>query len=1066
MTGAGKTHTMLGDVYKTTTGEPGICTLSIDSLFHKITEDDTRQYRMKVSYLEIYNEQVKDLLTENLPRTPALGLMLVEDPVKGVVVPELTEYVVHNSKELLQLVLKGNEKRTMAATSVNQFSSRSHAILQIMLESSDSKSITTVTTAKLSLVDLAGSERAATTENRGLRMREGGKINRSLLALGNCINILSDKTRASASFVPYRDSKLTRLLKDSLGGNTKTVMIACVSPAGACYEETVNTLKYAERAKKIQKKVYRNVREIDFDVAKYKEIIESLKSEISTLKEQLQNQQGKEEVCPFDALQSKGSLVRYGSKHGTINLPGEKASTVLIGSESLVVNFPKDGSTKGLNEKIKEEASAKEIELLNEEIQKARQMKEKYQEELVKDSEDVRQSLQFSQSSVIDDDSYLNKLSQELLTKYEEHYEMKESVQELIELKGKNEALMDEYKSELETLIKIKKEADILGETTQIYETKISKKLEDIEDLKRANESNEEIRRELERALDENNKIQQKYLGLVIKLQSHRKKDVLELQISVRTLRLEKMDLMMQNLEMKKMARVAEIEKETREKELAQMRSELEDMKEQLKQKEMQLQTSKSQVVKQSQELQQLKKYKELYTELLQKATPQKVSENSYQPDSSKNSSPNLIKVTLRKSSEKKPLTTMKLVVTPRETLGEPANLIKESKPISRNATPKKTEDGKAFVPHQRQTCDIPKGSNSSRPNVRYNSKNIPTNFEEREHSFVSISSVSVNYNEMSGSDIEVMDNCVHALNRHKRSTSPGKKSPPVHKVELLSTGYAKYTAFNTARPKKSNRAPPRKEKREKIVIKSANTKNCQLPTRKSTAFMAQRRYTQIHTLRQRSSSAKPKLTYEEFKPKPRQSQKATLDFGRGFFSSVNENYSRTLNQLNPNRSARGPPVVPVHTNAHRRNSQRFPAEIPRSNSVKGPEMLNKPHFNVEEVKVIRESPEKVEKIQHLIRSHAEKTTGTLTCEIEELIRRQKESLKMDFEKAKEQNEVAKISQKKCASLAEAPISARGDSDEVVDDCGDSQKCIGLHIIVPVYLSFRCFIRISPHVFR
>ena len=115
------------------------------------------------------------------------------------------------------------------------------------------------------MIDLAGSERAAATENRGQRMIEGANINRSLLALGNCINILSDRTKAG-SFVPYRDSKLTRLLKDSLGGNTKTIMIACVSPSYLAYEETVNTLKYASRARNIKKKAVRNVKEVEVNI--------------------------------------------------------------------------------------------------------------------------------------------------------------------------------------------------------------------------------------------------------------------------------------------------------------------------------------------------------------------------------------------------------------------------------------------------------------------------------------------------------------------------------------------------------------------------------------------------------------------------------------------------------------------------------------------------------------------------------------------------------------------------------------------------------------------------------
>lgn len=115
--------------------------------------------------------------------------------------------------------------------------------------------------SKLCIVDLAGSERAASTENRGMRLTEGANINRSLLALGNCINLLSDASK-KGSFVPYRDSKLTRLLKESLGGNTKSIMIACISPSSLCYEETINTMKYAARARKIKKCVKKNAQEM------------------------------------------------------------------------------------------------------------------------------------------------------------------------------------------------------------------------------------------------------------------------------------------------------------------------------------------------------------------------------------------------------------------------------------------------------------------------------------------------------------------------------------------------------------------------------------------------------------------------------------------------------------------------------------------------------------------------------------------------------------------------------------------------------------------------------------
>ena len=248
MTGAGKTHTMLGDVYKTSTCEPGICSMAIDAMFEVLCKETTK---IKISYLEIYNEQIKDLLVS---RNSQVGLALLEDPVLGVIVPDLSEHEVSNSEELMSLVLKGNEARTMAATKANQFSSRSHAILQITVETEiENKGIKELISSKLSLVDLAGSEKAA--DPKGIRLMEGGKINRSLLALGNCINMLSDKSKPCGSFVPYRDSKLTRLLKDSLGGNTKTVMIGCISQMVHHHDETISTLKYAERAKKDRKSV-------------------------------------------------------------------------------------------------------------------------------------------------------------------------------------------------------------------------------------------------------------------------------------------------------------------------------------------------------------------------------------------------------------------------------------------------------------------------------------------------------------------------------------------------------------------------------------------------------------------------------------------------------------------------------------------------------------------------------------------------------------------------------------------------------------------------------------------
>jgi len=220
--------------------------------------------------------------------------MIIEDPVKGIFVPELSEFIVNNTSELSSMIVQGNAERTMAATGnfklnlgQNQFSSRSHAILQIVVEQNKNTGETLM--SKYLMVDLAGSERGSLekgirNDDKGIRLQEGSNINKSLLALGNCINLLSDKSK-KGSFVPYRDSKLTRLLKDSLGGNIQTIMIACISPSLFSYDDTVNTLNYAFRARKIQKKIYKNYKENDINGGNYRELIISLRQEINQLKE-------------------------------------------------------------------------------------------------------------------------------------------------------------------------------------------------------------------------------------------------------------------------------------------------------------------------------------------------------------------------------------------------------------------------------------------------------------------------------------------------------------------------------------------------------------------------------------------------------------------------------------------------------------------------------------------------------------------------------------------------------------------------------------------------------------
>ncbi|KAL5019094.1 hypothetical protein ScPMuIL_004816 [Solemya velum] len=277
-TGAGKTYTMLG-----MDDDPGIMARALNDLFlemEKTSED--MAYKVTMSYLEIYNEMIRDLLQ------PSSGILdLREDAKGGVQVAGLSEVMARSTVEVMDVLLKGNKQRTQEPTSANKTSSRSHAVLQVTVKQQNRvrNVMQEVRVGKLFLVDLAGSERAANTLNRGKRMVEGAHINRSLLALGNCINALSDKN--GSKYVNFRDSKLTRLLKDALWGNCKTVMIAHISPASAHFEESRNTLVYADRAKHIKTKVRRNVTDVSFHIAQYTNIITELREEIMRLRHRL-----------------------------------------------------------------------------------------------------------------------------------------------------------------------------------------------------------------------------------------------------------------------------------------------------------------------------------------------------------------------------------------------------------------------------------------------------------------------------------------------------------------------------------------------------------------------------------------------------------------------------------------------------------------------------------------------------------------------------------------------------------------------------------------------------------
>ncbi|KAK0670494.1 hypothetical protein QBC41DRAFT_364018 [Cercophora samala] len=255
-TGSGKSYTMMG-----TPSQPGLIPRTCEDLFERIHEAQSEMpnisYKVKVSYFEVYNEHVRDLLVA--PKVDASGpyyLKIRESPTEGPYVKDLTEVGVGSLDEILRLMRTGDGNRTVASTKMNDTSSRSHAVFTIMLKQiyhDFETDQTTERSSRIRLVDLAGSERAKSTEATGVRLREGSNINKSLTTLGRVIAALADpkkSNRGGTSVVPYRDSILTWLLKDSLGGNSKTAMIACVSPSD--YEETLSTLRYADQAKRIR----------------------------------------------------------------------------------------------------------------------------------------------------------------------------------------------------------------------------------------------------------------------------------------------------------------------------------------------------------------------------------------------------------------------------------------------------------------------------------------------------------------------------------------------------------------------------------------------------------------------------------------------------------------------------------------------------------------------------------------------------------------------------------------------------------------------------------------------
>lgn len=324
--GTGKTYTMIGDINET--DRKGIVPNIFSHIFAQISVANSDvSCVVTVTYLEIYNEEIRDLLSQN----PSTKLTVHERPGVGVYVKDLLGFTVNSLESVVDILKKGNRNRATGSTNLNDVSSRSHAIFTIKLEVKKKNENRTVY-GKINLVDLAGSERVAKTLATGDRLKEALKINLSLSVLGNVISALIDE---KATYIPYRNSKLTRLLQDSLGGNSVTSMIALLSPNNDDCDENMYTLMYADRVKHIQNHVTVNVEK--------KGLIETFENKIAQLKQELEMllyQEKREKKRKLHKCKSSSSQEEYDkievekmNLETKINLMQKK---ILIGGESLV----------------------------------------------------------------------------------------------------------------------------------------------------------------------------------------------------------------------------------------------------------------------------------------------------------------------------------------------------------------------------------------------------------------------------------------------------------------------------------------------------------------------------------------------------------------------------------------------------------------------------------------------------------------------------------------------------------------------------------------------------------
>jgi hypothetical protein len=433
-TGTGKTHTIEGR--EEDHELRGVMPRAFEGVFKAIEGDPNKQYLVRASYMELYKEEIRDLLS----RDPKNKLEIKEHPEKGVYVKDLSSFVVKSVQDLKEVMYTGRKNRTTASTNMNETSSRSHSIFTLTIETAqmgiDLKSHIRV--GKLNIVDLAGSERLSKTGATGERLEEATKINLSLSTLCHVIATLTEYKEGT--YVPYRNSKLTRMLQDSLGGNTKTMMVANIGPAGYNYEESLNTLRYANRAKNIVNKP--RINEDPKDA-----MIREFRDEITRLKRLLAERLG----------------MKVG-KDGEIVHPGAPGSA---GDENAQMQKQMEAEMQKQNEELKQ----KEAEIHNVEAQTAMAEEEKMKllDSLKKQQEEKEKAKKEQHELIQQMKQYQEKLLQG-------KKDLEEARQKELELQRTQEAIKEAREKERRMAEAIKRRE---AETMSI-ESKFSSKQEEL----------------------------------------------------------------------------------------------------------------------------------------------------------------------------------------------------------------------------------------------------------------------------------------------------------------------------------------------------------------------------------------------------------------------------------------------------------------------------------------------------------------------------------------------------------------------------------------------------------